>query len=159
MLDFFHLFTATSWFDAEVIFSTYIDYKFFRKVCRHQLNFESRLLDGFFCDAGLEQPEHRRYRWFAAFRIRETLSLTDPAQWRWVPTLHNVAVEATKWDKSPRIDIKTSTPEDSRALIYSIKSEWLKRSTDTPLYTEKELHPLFVHRNLRVEKHIDYGRF
>ncbi|XP_037303405.1 uncharacterized protein LOC119193787 [Manduca sexta] len=38
----------------------------------------------------------RRYTPFVAHRLREIAELTDKSEWRWLPTTHNVADEATR---------------------------------------------------------------
>ncbi|XP_037302603.1 uncharacterized protein LOC119192992 [Manduca sexta] len=40
--------------------------------------------------------DERRYTPFVAHRLREIAELTDKSEWRWLPTTHNVADEATR---------------------------------------------------------------
>ncbi|XP_049316979.1 uncharacterized protein LOC125779750 [Bactrocera dorsalis] len=42
------------------------------------------------------QSEHRRYKPFVQHRIAEILASTNISNWRWIPTKHNVADEATR---------------------------------------------------------------
>ncbi|XP_054091903.1 uncharacterized protein LOC105220591 [Zeugodacus cucurbitae] len=42
------------------------------------------------------QCEHRRYKPFVQHRIAEILAATSISNWRWLPTKHNVADEATR---------------------------------------------------------------
>ncbi|XP_049316914.1 putative mediator of RNA polymerase II transcription subunit 26 [Bactrocera dorsalis] len=42
------------------------------------------------------QSEHRRYKPFVQHRIAEILASTSISNWRWIPTKHNVADEATR---------------------------------------------------------------
>lgn len=43
--------------------------------------------------------QHRRYKPFVAHRVAEILAVTQPRDWKWVPTNENVADEATRRNK------------------------------------------------------------
>ncbi|XP_062714353.1 uncharacterized protein LOC134291085 [Aedes albopictus] len=45
------------------------------------------------------RSDHRRYMQYVAHRVGEIQSLTEPKNWRWVPTKDNVADALTKWGK------------------------------------------------------------
>ncbi|XP_062542375.1 uncharacterized protein LOC134210344 [Armigeres subalbatus] len=49
--------------------------------------------------------DHRRYSQFVGFRITEILELTEPHEWRYIPSKLNVADDATKWDGLPDLSI------------------------------------------------------
>lgn len=42
------------------------------------------------------RSDHKKYRQYVAFRVSEIVETTNIADWRWVPTKHNVADDATK---------------------------------------------------------------
>ncbi|XP_058828018.1 uncharacterized protein LOC131687937 [Topomyia yanbarensis] len=46
----------------------------------------------------------RKYKQYVAFRIGEIHSLTNPDEWRWLPTKHNVADDVTKWQAGRRFE-------------------------------------------------------
>lgn len=70
---------------------------------------------------------NRRYKQFVAHRVNEILNVTTPENWRWVPTQHNPADEATRL----RHDIDMSS--DSRCYT---GPEFLR---DDPKYWPKDL--------------------
>lgn len=90
------------------------------------------------------QSQHCRYRQFVAFRVGEILSKTEAAEWRWVPTNHNVADEATKWGKGPSTNTKSRWFQGPD-FLYLTETEWPKRASTTPLVTDEELRPSMVH--------------
>ena len=71
--------------------------------------------------------KNRRYKPFVAHRINEILASSNSKSWRWIPTRHNVADDATRWnsniDLSPTARWFTGSaflkePEDSWLPIY-----------------------------------------
>ncbi|XP_058811104.1 uncharacterized protein LOC131675997 [Topomyia yanbarensis] len=48
--------------------------------------------------------DQRNYKQYVAFRIGEIHSLTNPDEWRWLPTKHNVADDVTKWQAGRRFE-------------------------------------------------------
>ncbi|XP_037042681.1 uncharacterized protein LOC119079015 [Bradysia coprophila] len=102
--------------------------------------------------------ETRRYNQFVSFRIGEILEVTDPIQWRWVPTKHNVADEATKSKIFSQLDAKSrwfKSPE----FLYGSEKSWLSQTKK--FSTEEELRPSFVMamRVIHQEQLIDLNRF
>ncbi|XP_038106443.1 uncharacterized protein LOC119766116 [Culex quinquefasciatus] len=81
---------------------------------------------------------HRRYRQFVAFRVGEILSKTDSIEWRYVPTLHNPADEATKWGKGPSTDVQSRWFQGPD-FLYLPEAEWPAQATSQLLETEEEL--------------------
>ncbi|XP_062704409.1 uncharacterized protein LOC109433030 [Aedes albopictus] len=51
--------------------------------------------------------DHRRYSQYVGFRITEILEVTDPCDWRYVPSKMNVADDATKWDGLPELSTES----------------------------------------------------
>ncbi|XP_062715437.1 uncharacterized protein LOC134291545 [Aedes albopictus] len=51
--------------------------------------------------------DHRRYSQFVGFRITEILEVTEPCDWRYVPSKLNVADDATKWDGLPELSTES----------------------------------------------------
>ncbi|XP_062702029.1 uncharacterized protein LOC134285403 [Aedes albopictus] len=96
------------------------------------------------------QSQHRRYRQFVAFRVGEILDKTEATEWRYVPTQHNPADDATKWGKGPSTDI-TSRWFRGPDFLYSPESEWPEQRSTQSLETDEELRPCMVHREKPVE--------
>jgi hypothetical protein len=49
------------------------------------------------------RSDHRRYSSFVAHRVSEILDDSSISEWRWVPSLENVADDSTKWDTIPTL--------------------------------------------------------
>lgn len=72
---------------------------------------------------GWINSEARRYHQFVAFRIGEILESTDANQWRWVPSEHNVADEATKSKEIQKLD-SSSRWFKGPQFLYDEESTW-----------------------------------
>ncbi|KAG4074889.1 hypothetical protein HA402_009314 [Bradysia odoriphaga] len=102
--------------------------------------------------------ESRRYSQFVSFRIGEILESTDSAQWRWVPTKHNVADEGTKSKLFPNLDANARWFK-APPFLYNDENNWASRIEQ--FSTEEELRPCFVLsiREIQREQLIDLERF
>ncbi|XP_062701238.1 uncharacterized protein LOC134285126 [Aedes albopictus] len=104
------------------------------------------------------QSQHCRYRQFVAFRVGEILSKTEAEEWRWVPTKHNVADEATKWGKGPSTDVESrwfKGPE----FLYLPEDKWPVRKLSGPIETTEELRPSLIHHAATTKDIIRWERF
>lgn len=90
---------------------------------------------------GWINSETRRYHQFVAFRIGEILDSTDPKDWRWVPTEHNVADEATK-SKIQKADSLSRWYKGPK-FLYDKESTWFTEDNEGDYYTEEEMRPCF----------------
>ncbi|XP_062708969.1 uncharacterized protein LOC134288366 [Aedes albopictus] len=98
--------------------------------------------------------DHRRFQKFVAVRVGEILSLSDPYDWRWVPTKVNVADKATKWGKGP--DFQTQNLWFCGPAFLRLNEEhWPERRQNVS--TQEELRP--VHTHWPVVPFIDASRF
>ncbi|XP_062703041.1 uncharacterized protein LOC134285727 [Aedes albopictus] len=104
------------------------------------------------------QSQHRRYRQFVAFRVGEILDKTEATEWRYVPTQHNPADDATKWGKGPSPDV-TSRWFRGPDFLYSPESEWPEQKSTQSLETDEELRPCMVHREKPIEDVYQIGNF
>ncbi|XP_062703633.1 uncharacterized protein LOC134286082 [Aedes albopictus] len=50
------------------------------------------------------RSDQYKYKQFVAFRIGEIHELTNLADWRWVPSKHNIADVLTKWGQGPPLE-------------------------------------------------------
>ncbi|XP_062557907.1 uncharacterized protein LOC134222769 [Armigeres subalbatus] len=97
---------------------------------------------------------HRRYQKFVAVRVGEILTLSDPQDWRWVPTKFNVADKATKWGQGPDFQA-TSQWFCGPTFLHQREDQWpVRRHINT---TEEELRP--VHTHWLTTQVIDVARF
>ncbi|XP_055542701.1 uncharacterized protein LOC129728292 [Wyeomyia smithii] len=90
------------------------------------------------------KSDARRYHQYVAVRIGEILEDTTVEEWRWVPTMQNVADEATKWGKGPKLhqDSRWFTGPD---FLYRHEDEWPMQH-NLPVDVEEELRAIHVHR-------------
>ncbi|XP_037034300.1 uncharacterized protein LOC119073091 [Bradysia coprophila] len=102
--------------------------------------------------------ESRRYSQFVSFRVGEILESTDLAQWRWVPTKHNVADEATKSKLVPNLNANARWFK-APPFLYNEENSWINGIDK--FTTEEELRPCFVLsiREIHQERLIDLDRF
>ncbi|XP_055612678.1 uncharacterized protein LOC129759287 [Uranotaenia lowii] len=49
------------------------------------------------------RSERKKYKEFVAHRVGQILSVTNPEDWRWVPTKNNPADDITKWGKATEV--------------------------------------------------------
>ncbi|XP_062703842.1 uncharacterized protein LOC134286270 [Aedes albopictus] len=98
----------------------------------------------------------RKYRQYVAVRIGEILEETQPDEWHWVPTKHNVADEATKWGKGPTFhpDSRWFTGPD---FLFQPEDKWPQQQIPVA-DTEEELRVVHVHRAKIIEPFIDCDR-
>ncbi|XP_065088252.1 uncharacterized protein LOC135709786 [Ochlerotatus camptorhynchus] len=92
--------------------------------------------------AWVRSTDHRRYHKFVAVRVGEILSSTQQSEWRWVPSMHNVADLATKWNNGPQMTMENPWFRGP-AFLYEPEEHWPKQRTVTP--TEEELRPTHFH--------------
>ncbi|XP_055633360.1 uncharacterized protein LOC129773740 [Toxorhynchites rutilus septentrionalis] len=99
--------------------------------------------------------DHRRYSQFVAFRVSELLEISEPAEWRWVPTRLNVADDGTKWDGTPDL-----TPESrwftGPDFLWLPESKW-PHTPPLRAANTAELRPhLLLHRTVSISAGINY---
>ncbi|XP_058467435.1 uncharacterized protein LOC131440300 [Malaya genurostris] len=102
-------------------------------------------------------PNHRKFRQFVSCRVGEILTLTNPEDWRWVPSKDNVADDATKWGKGSHLS------PDSRwfwgpSFLYLSEDQW---PTNQRTFTEttEELQSCFTHAEVKCENLVLWERF
>lgn len=98
--------------------------------------------------------DHRRFQKFVAVRVGEILTLSDPQDWRWIPTKINVADKATKWGNGPEFQV-SSPWFRGPAFLYQGEEHWPKQRH--PVSTKEELRP--VHSHWTSTPVIDVSRF
>lgn len=82
------------------------------------------------------KSDHRRFNKFVAVRVGEILTLTEPKEWRWVPSKNNVADEATKWKNGPNLQ-SDNTWFHGPVFLYNSEELWPKQKN--VVTTEEEL--------------------
>ncbi|XP_036345739.1 uncharacterized protein LOC118754983 [Rhagoletis pomonella] len=88
------------------------------------------------------RADHRRYKQFVAFRVSEILKFTKVDEWRWVPTIHNVADEATKWHGDP--DFCNESRLQGPAFLKLKPGEWPVQQMNVKSELSEELRPQYV---------------
>ncbi|XP_062711767.1 uncharacterized protein LOC134289632 [Aedes albopictus] len=104
------------------------------------------------------RSQYRHYRPFVAFRVGEILSKTEATEWRYVPTQHNPADDATKWDKGHSIDV-TSRWFRGPEFLHRPEIEWPEQRSTQSWETDEELRPSMVHRENLDENVYQIGKF
>ncbi|XP_061729222.1 uncharacterized protein LOC133534153 isoform X1 [Cydia pomonella] len=102
----------------------------------------------------------RRYSAYVSHRLGEIAELTEPEQWRWVPTRQNVADDATRADSTREFDI-THRWFQGPAFLRLPTTEWPQEPLNQP---EPELQVLevkqcFVSREVASPPLPDVSRF
>ncbi|XP_058456353.1 uncharacterized protein LOC131433776 [Malaya genurostris] len=70
--------------------------------------------------------DQRIYRQFVSVRVGEILTLTSPAEWRWIASMQNVADEATKWGTGPNLEPDSRWFRGS-SILYDSQNRWPKQ--------------------------------
>ncbi|XP_065082921.1 uncharacterized protein LOC135705239 [Ochlerotatus camptorhynchus] len=88
--------------------------------------------------------DHRKYKQFVAYRIGEILSLTNPTEWRWVPSKNNIADVLAKWGKNGPPLESDGNWVNGPEFLYRPEEEWPQRKLPAS-NVEEELraHHLF----------------
>ncbi|XP_062713808.1 uncharacterized protein LOC134290646 [Aedes albopictus] len=86
--------------------------------------------------------DHRRFQKFVAVRVGEILTLSNPQDWRWVPTKANVADMATKWGKGPVFQAQNPWFRGP-SFLHQSEEHWPERRQD--ISTQEELRPVHAH--------------
>ncbi|XP_037029336.1 uncharacterized protein LOC119069388 [Bradysia coprophila] len=109
---------------------------------------------------GWVNSEARKYKQFVAFRICEILESSDQNEWRWIPSEHNVADEATKSKEIARLD-SSSRWYKAPEFLYDKEEDWFKDQGDIEYFTENEVRPSFsmACREIIRPQIIDIERF
>lgn len=107
---------------------------------------------------GWINSEARKYNQFVAFRVGEVLESTEPNQWRWIPSEHNVADEATKSKEIAKLK-SSSRWYKGPQFLYEKEECWF--NDDVEHSTEEEIRPAFVmaHQEIAQPELIDLTRF
>ncbi|XP_037025620.1 uncharacterized protein LOC119066997 [Bradysia coprophila] len=102
----------------------------------------------------------RKYSQFVVFRVAEILELSGDMEWRWIPSLENVADEATK--SKDKADLQSSArwfngPE----FLRNPDSAWQFELEEPKFETKEELRPVYTmsHLVVPVNQFIDFKRF
>ncbi|XP_062556812.1 uncharacterized protein LOC134221639 [Armigeres subalbatus] len=102
------------------------------------------------------RSEHRRYKQYVAHRVGEILTLSEPENWRWVPSKENVADCLTKWTK----DTEPSSSGrwlNGPSFLYHLEREWPEQRH--PAETNEELRShVLLHRVAIPKNLVDAGR-
>nr|XP_049467061.1 uncharacterized protein LOC125908380 [Anopheles coluzzii] len=79
------------------------------------------------------RSDPRNYKPFVAHRVVEILESTSVDEWRWVPTDHNPADEATKWKGKPNFDFGGNWFQGPEFLLHG-EDDWpsQRHNSDNP---------------------------
>lgn len=100
------------------------------------------------------RSDHRRYSQFVAFRVSELLELSEVKDWRWIPSLENVADDATKWHTSPDISSESRWFRGPHFLRRE-RIHWPKDADNTET-TNEELRARYVGYHGTAPSHQGY---
>ncbi|XP_055584715.1 uncharacterized protein LOC129737580 [Uranotaenia lowii] len=101
------------------------------------------------------RSERRKYKEFVAHRVGQILAVSNPEDWRWVPSKQNAADDLTKWGKTTEICSESRWFRGPDFLYLS--EEYWPAQNQTTIDVEEEFraHILFHHvklpDGLRVE--------
>ncbi|XP_058817813.1 uncharacterized protein LOC131681120 [Topomyia yanbarensis] len=102
--------------------------------------------------------DHRRYRQFVSCRVGETLSKSDAAKWRYVPSKMNPADLATKWGvRGPCFS--ANSPWFGEFFLGVPETQWPSEINAAEETTDEELRPCLVHSEVILKSVINWDRF
>ncbi|XP_065078485.1 uncharacterized protein LOC135701569 [Ochlerotatus camptorhynchus] len=90
------------------------------------------------------RSDHRRFHKFVSVRIGEILTLSDPQDWRWVPSKKNVSDVTTKWKNGPNLGSNSAWLQGPEFLRYGEES-WPEQPP--AVTTHEEVRRVQVHWN------------
>ncbi|XP_055585033.1 uncharacterized protein LOC129737892 [Uranotaenia lowii] len=103
------------------------------------------------------RSDSRRFHQYVAVRVGEILTCTTVDEWRYVPSKHNVADEATKWGIGPSFSYQNrwfTGPE----FLKQHESAWPASSNPTN-NTEEELRAIFLYHGVVPQSLFDLMAF
>lgn len=102
------------------------------------------------------RSEHRRYKQYVAHRVGEILTLSEPENWRWVPSKENVADCLTKWGQDTEPN-SSGRWLNGPSFLYLSEEEWPQQRQPAETTEELRTHVL-LHRIAVPENLVDAGR-
>ncbi|XP_053699267.1 uncharacterized protein LOC128746242 [Sabethes cyaneus] len=103
------------------------------------------------------RSQHRNFKQFVAYRVGEILSLTEPENWRYVPSKDNLADCLTKWCKDTEPD-SSARWFKGPLFLYLPEEHWPKQKKIAETAEELRAH-ILLHQFAVPEKIIDVERF
>ncbi|XP_053691246.1 uncharacterized protein LOC128739767 [Sabethes cyaneus] len=101
--------------------------------------------------------DHRRYSPYVGHRISEIIEISEPREWRWVPSKLNCADDATKWSSLP--DMSSDHRWFKRAdFLWRAEENWPPIPTMSGS-TDIELRPSFLAVHTLSEPVIDVSNY
>ncbi|XP_055643908.1 uncharacterized protein LOC129780056 [Toxorhynchites rutilus septentrionalis] len=91
------------------------------------------------------KSDSRRYKPFVAHRIGEILSVTNPNDWRWVPTRSNAADDVTKWGKTTQIS-SNSRWFRGPDFLYQVEECWPEQNQQSVEIEEELRSSVLLHQ-------------